>query len=84
MSRILILIIVLASISLINNLYAQDYTVNFLKGARQFESNVLTFKSVNQLGKNEIFNNRFYRFVQFKEIPTSTQETGLQINPIQL
>jgi len=77
MSRILILIIVLASISLINNLYAQDYTVNFLKGARQFESNVLTFKSVNQLGKNEIFNNRFYRFVQFKEIPTSTQETAL-------
>jgi hypothetical protein len=77
MSRILIVIIVLANIALTSQLYAQDYTVNFLKGAKQFEPNVLDFKSLSQLDQNEVFNNRFYRFVQFKEIPTSMQQTEL-------
>jgi PKD repeat protein len=66
------------------NLYAQDYTVNFLKGAKQLESNISEFQSVQQLNKNEIFANRFYRFVQFNAIPTPAQQAQIAAAGIKL
>lgn len=66
------------------NLSAQDYTVNFLKGAKQLESNISEFQSVRQVNQNEIFSNRFYRFVQFNAIPTTAQQEQIAAQGIKL
>ena len=55
------------------NLFSQDYSVNFLKGEIQFIPDVKDFGS-EDLKQDEIFNNRFYRFVQFYSIPTDIQQ----------
>lgn len=51
-------------------LYGQSNSINFSKGAIELETNIASFTSKKQLNQNEIFLNRFYRFVQFNEIPT--------------
>lgn len=56
---------------------AQDYSVKFLKGTRQFEPNLKAFSSVQQLQQREIFQNRFYRFVQFNKLPTTDQQAAI-------
>ncbi|WMX16779.1 S8 family serine peptidase [Aureispira sp. CCB-E] len=83
MNRISILTMALIGI-LMGNLHAQDYTINFLKGAKHFESNISDFKSIRQLNQNEIFSNRFYRFVQFNAIPTPSLQKQLAAADIRL
>ncbi|CAA6800116.1 MAG: Peptidase S8 [uncultured Aureispira sp.] len=83
MNRISILTMAFVGMFL-GNLYAQDYTVNFLKGAKQLESNISEFQSVRQLNQNEIFANRFYRFVQFNAIPTPAQQEQIAAAGIKL
>jgi PKD repeat protein len=83
MNRISILIMAILGV-FIGNLHAQDYTVNFLKGAQQLEANISDFQSVRQLNQNEIFANRFYRFVQFNSIPTVAQQAQIAAADIHL
>jgi PKD repeat protein len=83
MNRISILTMALIGL-FFGNLCAQDYTVNFLKGAKQLESNVSDFQSVRQLNQNEIFANRFYRFLQFNAIPTTAQQEQIAAAGIKL
>ena len=67
-----------------SSLFAQDYTVNFLKGSQQLEPNLSEFTTTNQLSKKEIFGQRFYRFIQFKSIPTPAEKQQLDAAGIQL
>lgn len=83
MNRISIFMMVLMGL-LISNLHAQDYTVNFLKGTKQLEANISNFQSVRQLNQNEIFANRFYRFVQFNDIPTAAEQKQIAAANIKL
>ncbi|MFK7797046.1 MAG: S8 family serine peptidase [Aureispira sp.] len=65
-------------------LHAQDYTVNFLKGERELEANVTSFSPVGNINPQEIYQNRFYRFLQFKTIPTLEQQTQIKAAGIRL
>jgi PKD repeat protein len=62
------------------NLWAQNsnYQVNFRYGAVNFEANATDFNSMLQLGQNEIYGAKFYRFVQFNEIPTQIQKENME------
>ena len=82
MSQILLCLI--GCVFIINSLSAQDYTVQFLKGPRQFESNISEFTGMHQVQANEIFNQRFYRFVQFNAVPTASQKAALANHGIRL
>lgn len=77
MSRISLITMALMGI-FYSNLFAQDYTVNFLKGAQQFEANIEEFDAYKSLDKGEIYLRRFYRFVQFERIPTIEQQQQLK------
>ncbi|BDS09920.1 S8 family peptidase [Aureispira anguillae] len=83
MSRISLLTMALIGI-FYGNLYAQDNTINFLKGAKQLDVNIQDFTSARQLHQNEIFLNRFYRFVQFNSLPTTAQHRQIAAVGIQL
>ncbi|MCH2020964.1 MAG: PKD domain-containing protein [Saprospiraceae bacterium] len=67
-----------------SKLFSQDYTVNFLKGQKQFENNILEISNTNYLIENEIFNDRFYRFLQFYSIPTEIQQEEIANTGIKL
>lgn len=63
--------------------FAQDYTVNFLKGARSFESNIETFDP-SVVEENEIWNINFYQFVQFFDTPSDADKAKLNELGIEL
>lgn len=62
----------------------QNYKVNFLKGSRIFEANISIFKSINELNSNEIFGNRFYRYIQFNSIPNDELLSKISASGIKL
>ena len=62
----------------------QNYQVNFLKGSRIFEPNLTEFTSINDLDQNEIFNNYFYRYLQFNNIPDNNLLTEISNHGITL
>lgn len=66
-----------------SDLFGQNNVVNFYKGEKEFESNILEFTS-KKLSSYEIFQNRFYRFVQFNEIPNIAQQEQIRATGIQL
>lgn len=47
--------------------FAQDYTVNFLKGARSFESNIETFDP-SVVEENEIWNINLYNSLTLRQM----------------
>ena len=47
----------------------KNYNVNFITGTELFNANVDKFKSTDALSANEIYENRFYRYIQFNSIP---------------
>ena len=55
---------------LISNIEAQNYEVNFNSGKVIFPENVKDFQSLMQINPDEITDGKFYKFVQFYEIPT--------------
>lgn len=76
----LILLLVLVGFSY-SGLWAQSsdaYAVNFRYGTQQFEANAAEFSSRMQLQSNEIYNGKFYRFVQFYQIPTQVQKKNME------
>lgn len=65
-------------------LQAQDYTVHFLKGDRILEANTAQFSPTGNIHPQEVYQNRFYRFLQFHHIPTLEEQQLLQRAGIQL
>lgn len=63
---------------------AQDNTVNFLKGVRNFEANVSSFSPTTNITSQEVFQNRFYRFLQFNTIPTLEEQEQIRAAGIDL
>jgi subtilisin family serine protease len=55
---------------LISNIQAQNYEVNFNSGKVVFPENVKDFQSLMQINPDEITDGKFYKFVQFYEIPS--------------
>lgn len=62
---------------------AQDYTVNFYKGARTFEANAKTFDA-SSISSQEIWQNKVYRFIQFNAIPTDEEKLAIETAGIEL
>ena len=62
---------------------AQDYSVNFLKGKRQFEVNAKTFDS-ETISNAEIWQSKFYRYLQFNSIPTDVEKQAIEASGIEL
>ncbi|XOV65862.1 MAG: S8 family serine peptidase [Fluviicola sp.] len=62
---------------------AQDYTVNFYKGARSFDANVKNFDA-NSISSEEVWQNNIYRFVQFNAIPTDAEKIAIEQSGIEL
>ena len=83
MSRIFVFFTIF-SFWLTSILNAQNYNVNFLKGSQKLESNLSDFTTIKQLSNNEIFGQNFYRFIQFKSIPTISQQKQIESVGIQL
>lgn len=74
-------LLLLGSCLLSPNLWAQNsnsYQVNFRYGAENFEANASEFSSMLQLGQHEIYGGKFYRFVQFNQIPTQIQRENME------
>lgn len=67
-----------------SSVIAQDYTVNFIKGQKQLEQNAATLTESSQLQSNEMFKQRFYRFVQFNSMPTTAEKATLAAKGIRL
>ena len=63
--------------------FAQDYSVNFLKGTRQFDVNTKDFSTAN-LNTDEIWQANIYRFVQFNAIPTDAEKLAIEQAGIEL
>ncbi len=70
-------LILLSVFSLGTASLAQDYTVNFLKGARQFDVNTKDFNA-NSIASDEIWQSNVYRFVQFNAIPTDAEKMAIE------
>jgi len=69
-----IALVVLLFFVLPNSIAQNDnFQINFRKGSQTFEANLTKFTSIAQLNPNEIFDNHFYRIIQFNEIPTELQ-----------
>ena len=62
---------------------AQDYSVNFLKGTRQFEANAKNFDS-EAISNSEIWQTKFYRYIQFNAIPTDAEKQTIEAAGIEL
>lgn len=62
---------------------AQDYSVNFLIGSRNFESNIATF-SRTDIDETQIWDGNYYQFVQFFGIPVETEKAKLEELGIEL
>jgi hypothetical protein len=62
---------------------AQDYSVNFLKGTRQFDANAKDFNA-NSISTEEIWQTNIYRFVQFNAIPTDAEKLAIEQAGIEL
>jgi len=57
-------------------LFAQqesDYAVHFRYGKTQFDANAASLTSMLQLNPDEIYKGKFYRFIQFFQLPTSAE-----------
>jgi hypothetical protein len=63
--------------------FSQDYTVNFLKGARLFEENVKDFDP-NTYSEVDIWQNKHYKFIQFNQIPTDAERQKIEALGIDL
>lgn len=63
-------------LGIVVNSSAQNYSVDFLKGARDFEPNIETFSPAD-VQSNEVWNTNYYRFVQFFEIPLEADQVKL-------
>lgn len=70
-------------VGLMSNSFAQDYTVKFLKGARDFEANIETFNPAD-IEENQIWNTNYYQFVQFFDIPSEADQAKLSALGIEL
>jgi hypothetical protein len=77
------ILLFLFSFGLLNGLVAQDYTVHFVKGKRQFEENVDAFNSDN-LDEDKIWEGKYYSYVQFFEIPTESKRLDIEAAGIEL
>jgi len=78
------ILIILALLCFDNSLYGQSNRINFSKGSIELEPNIAQFSSKKELNQNEIFLNRFYRFVQFNEIPTIKEQNKIKAAGIRL
>ncbi len=67
-----------------SSLYAQDHTVHFLKGDKNWSANVHQFSPIANIHPQEVFQNRFYRFLQFETIPTLEEQQRLAASGIRL
>lgn len=70
--------------SITNHTSAQENTVRFETGEQQFEANATTFDSKKKLASSEIYGDYFYRFIEFNEIPTTTQHQQIKAKGIEL
>ncbi|MCP4439347.1 MAG: S8 family serine peptidase [Aureispira sp.] len=61
-----------------------DNHVYFLKGKQLFPTNISQVTGLAQIGQDEQFNGRFYRFVQFANMPTVAQHEQLKTAGINL
>ena len=52
--------------------FSQDYSVNFLKGTRDFEENISTFDP-SSIASGERWQDNYYRYLQFNAIPTTDE-----------
>jgi len=82
--RNLFLFVLLGALVGATSLQAQDYTINFIKGAKEFKANSAELKDLSQLDKSEVFNQRFYRFIQFNAIPTVAEQAEIAATGIKL
>jgi hypothetical protein len=60
-----------------SSLFAQDYTFHTTKGAMPFTANASQFNSIDQLDNSEVYNQRFYRFVQFNALPSAAAQKNI-------
>jgi len=68
---------------IVSNSSAQNYSVDFLKGSRDFEPNSESF-SPSTIQENEVWNANYYRFVQFFDIPLESDKAKLSELGIEL
>lgn len=62
---------------------AQDYSVNFQKGVRNFEVNTQKFDP-NTIRNEDVWHTHYYRFVQFYSIPTDSDKSAIEAAGIEL
>ena len=66
------------------NLVAQNYTFYAAKGALPFAANASQLKSPDQIDETEIYQDHFYRFIQFNALPDANERKLIAANGIQL
>lgn len=66
------------------NSIAQNNSVYFKSGTIVFENNFQKFTLKQNVNKNEIYNNRFYKYIQFNAIPNQTEISKLNKSGIEL
>ncbi len=62
---------------------AQNYTVNFLKGTREFSENVNEF-TLESIEESNFWEGKTHQFIQFYEIPTESDQAKLSTSGIEL
>jgi len=82
--RILLPFVFLCCLISAPSLYAQDYTFHTTKGALPFAANAAQLKSIDQIDNSEIYNKRFYRFVQFSALPDAAMQKAIAAAGIEL
>ena len=63
---------------------AQNYTFYAAKGAVPFAGNASQLKSPDQIDETEIYQDHFYRFIQFNALPDANERKLIAANGIQL
>lgn len=55
-----------------------DFSISFRNGSAMFKANANELRGLSQLSPSEIYNGKFYRFVQFFEIPNEAQKKAME------
>ena len=74
----------LATATVFSQKTASNYQVYFKNGTVQFEENISSVKDISILKENEKQGDRFYRYIQFYDIPSQGQRKNIEQQGIRL